>query len=209
MKTASSFCRFAAICAMGFCLAGCSILNPPVGIVPRKFVLKPVQAIPATSRPDSTNLVIGIRQVKVPGYLSTKSFAVRKANNEIVYPESLEWAERLDGALQQVLAANLGALIPTDQVRFSMWDPETVAVQIDVNVARFDVDSRGEAVLIAWWRLLSPAGAVISSGEFSGTRQGQSPEANPGKAVASMSDLAGDLAGKLAQEIKRVQRPGI
>jgi uncharacterized lipoprotein YmbA len=192
---------------MGFCLTGCSILFPSAGITPRTFVLTPVQAGPETP-PDSTNLVVGIRQVKVPGYLSTRSFAVRKNNNEIAYPESLQWAERLDGALQQVLAANLSALIPTDQVRFSMWDPETVAVQVDVNVARFDVDSQGEALLTAWWRVLSPGGAVISSGRFSETRKGQSPETNPGNAVSSMSALAADLARKLAQEIKQVRSSG-
>lgn len=192
---------------MGVCLAGCSILNPPAGIVPRKFILTPVQAGAETPAPESTNLVVGIRQVKVPGYLSTKSFAIRKDNNEIDYPESLEWAERLDGSLQHVLGADLSALIPTDQVRFSMWDPETVAVQIEINVARFDVDSRGEAVLIAWWRLLSPYGEVISSGRFSATRKGQSPAADPRGAVSSMSGLVGDLAEKLAQEIKQVRRP--
>jgi uncharacterized lipoprotein YmbA len=90
-----------------------------------------------------------------------------------------------------------------------MWDPEAVAVQIDVNVARFDVDSQGEAVLIAWWRILSPSGTVISSGRFSDTRKGQSPEANPRNAVSSMSALAGDLAQKLAQEIKGARGQGI
>lgn len=192
---------------MGICLAGCSILNPPKGIVPRTFVLTPVAAGPETP-PGSTNLVVGIRRVNVPGYLSTRSFAVRKNNNEIAYPESLQWAERLDGALQQVLGTDLSALIPTDQVRYSMWDPEAVAVQIDVNVARFDVDSQGEAVLVAWWRVLSPSGAVISSGRFAEKRKGQSPEANPGNAVSSMSALAGDLAQKLAQEINATRGQG-
>lgn len=206
MKISQTVCRFAATCATGICLAGCSILNPPAGITPRSFVLTPVPAGPGMP-PASTNLVVGIRLVKVPGYLSTKSFAVRNNNNEIAYPESLQWAERLDGALQQVLGANLSALIPTDQVRYSMWDPESVAVQIDVDVARFDVDTRGEAVLVAWWRVLSPSGVVISSGRFSETRKGQSPLVDPGKAVSSMSSLAGDLAEKLAQEIKQVRKP--
>jgi uncharacterized lipoprotein YmbA len=206
MKISQTVCRFAASCAMGFCLAGCSILFPSKGITPRTFVLTPVPTGPEMP-PVSTNLVVGIRQVKVPGYLSTRSFAVRKDNNEIDYPESLQWAERLDGALQQVLGEDLSALIPTDQVRYSMWDAEAVAVQIDVNVARFDVDSQGEAVLVAWWRVLSPSGAVISSGRFSGTRKGQSPQTNPGNAVFSMSRLTTDLAKKLAQEIKNARMP--
>jgi len=130
MNTASSFHRFAATCVFGVCLAGCSILNPPAGIVPRKFVLTPVQTRAETPADLSTNLVVGLKQVKVPGYLSTKAFAVRRSNNEIAYPESLQWAERLDTALQQVLGADLSALIPTDQVRFTLWDSGAVSVQV-------------------------------------------------------------------------------
>jgi hypothetical protein len=77
-----------------------------------------------------------------------------------------------------------------------------------VNVARFDVDSQGDAVLVAWWRVLSSDGVVISSGRFSETRKGQSPETNPANAASSMSALAADLARKLAQEIKQVRSSG-
>jgi uncharacterized lipoprotein YmbA len=149
-------------------------------------------------------MIVGIRPVKMPGYLSTKSFAMRQGSNQIVYLESAEWAERLDSALQRVLAANLSTLIPTDQVRLSQWAPETVAVQVEVNVERFDVDSRGEGVLMAWWRVLSPgAEKVLASGRFSATRSGPPPNADAQGAAASMSNLAADLAEKLVQAIKR------
>jgi len=207
MNIALSFRRFTMIWTVALCLGGCSILNPPAGITPRKFVLSPVHTAAESPARESANLVVGIKQVKVPGYLSTKAFAVRRSDNEIVYPESLQWAERLDSALQQVLGANLSALIPTDQVRFTLWDPGTVSVQIDVSVAQFDVNSQGEAVLVAWWRLLSPTNTVISSGQFSQTRQGPSPDANPQNAVSSLSSLVGELAEKLAQEIKQSRTP--
>jgi uncharacterized lipoprotein YmbA len=137
-------------------------------------------------------------------YLSSRSFVIRQNDDEIAYPESMQWAERLDAALQHVLGANLAAFIPTDQVRFSIWDPETVSVQIDVDVARFDVDSRGQAALLAWWRVLSPDGRkVFASGRFTGTRKGPTPGENAQGAVSSMSSLAADLANKLAQAIKQ------
>jgi len=74
-------------------------------------------------------------------------------------------------------------------------------------VARFDVNSQGEATLVAWWRILSPFGTVISSGQFSETRKGPSPDANPADAVSSLSSLVGNLAEKLAQEIKESRKP--
>jgi uncharacterized lipoprotein YmbA len=197
--------RNAALCATGLCLAGCSLLSPPKGITSHSFVLTPIPAAPA-ARQGPTNMIVGIKRMKVPQYLSEKTIAMRRDANEIVYLESAEWAEPLDTALQRVLAADLGALIPTDQVRLSLWAPETVTVEVDVNVERFDVDSRGEGVLRAWWRVLSPGGEkVIASGRFSGTRKGPPPNTNPKGAAACMSSLAADLAEKLAQAITAVR----
>ena len=191
----------AALCAAALCLAGCNLLNPPKGITPRSFVLTPIPAA-SSARPGSTNVIVGIKRVKVPQYLSEKTFAVRHGANEIVHLESAEWAEPLDTALQRVLAANLCSRIPTDQVRLSLWTPGTVTVEVDVDVERFDVDSRGEGVLRAWWRVLSPGGdKVLGSGRFAATRKGPPPNTNPEGAAASMSSLAADLAEKLAEAI--------
>ena len=148
-------------------------------------------------------MVVGMRQVKMPDYLSEKAFAMRKGSNEIVYLESSEWAERLGPGLQRVLAANLGVLIPTDQVRLSMWGAEAVTVEVEVNVERYDVDSHGQGVLMAWWRVLSPGGEkVLASGRFSATRQGPPPNKDPRGAAALMSTLATELAENLVRAIR-------
>jgi uncharacterized lipoprotein YmbA len=148
-------------------------------------------------------MIVGLKEVKMPDYLSQKAFAMRTGTNEIIYLDSIEWAERLGTGLQRVLAANLGALIPTDQVRLSMWGAEAVAVEVDVNVERFDVDSHGQGVLMAWWRVLSPGGEkVLASGRFSATRQGPPPNKDPQGAAALMSALAAELAETLARAIK-------
>jgi uncharacterized lipoprotein YmbA len=203
MNTTPALCRFVALCAVSFCLIGCSLLKPPKGVTPRSFVLTPVSVPSPTARTESTNMAVGIRPVKMPGYLSTKALTMRQRNNEIVHLEPLVWAERLDTALQRVLAQDIGALIPTDQVRLSRWAPEAVAVEVDVNVDRFDVDSRGEGILMAWWRLLSPGDEkVIASGRFSASRKGPSPNTDPLGATALMSNLASDLAETLARAIK-------
>jgi uncharacterized lipoprotein YmbA len=146
---------------------------------------------------------VGIHAVKMPGYLSGKAFAMRRANNEIVYLESANWAERLDTSLQRALATDLSRLIPTDQVRLTRWGAEAVTVEVDVNVDRFDVESRGEGSLVAWWRLLSPGGErVLASGKFSARRKGPPPDKDPLGASTLMSHLASDLAETLARAIK-------
>ena len=193
---------FVAVCAVSFCVVGCSLMSPPKGVTTRSFVLTPITVPSPTARTKSTNMVVGIRPVKMAGYLSGKPLAMRQRNNEIVYLESIEWAERVDTALQRVLAADLGTLIPTDQVRLSRWAPETVAVEVEVNVDRFDVDSHGQGVLMAWWRVLSPGDEKdIASGRFSASRKGPPPNTDPVGAAALMSSLAGDLAEKLVSAI--------
>ncbi len=202
MSAGSFTNRLVAVSVFVVCVSGCTLFKPS-GLTPRTFVLTPVPSESAGPSTASTNMVVGMKLVKMPGYLTTKSFAMRRNRNEIVYLESVAWAERLDTAVQRVLAANLCALIPTDQVRLSLWGAETVSVQIEVNVEQFDVDSNGDAVLTAWWRLLSAGGDVIASGRFSATRKGPSPEADPGGAAASMSGLTGDFAATLVRAVKR------
>jgi uncharacterized lipoprotein YmbA len=137
------------------------------------------------------------------GYLSGKSIAMRKGANEIFYLEALVWAERLDGAFQRVLAADLGTLIPTDQVRLTLWEPEAITIELEISVDQFDVDSRGQGVLAAWWRVLSPGGEkVVAAGKFSATRNGRPPDVDPQGAAALMSGLMGEFAEKLAQAVR-------
>jgi uncharacterized lipoprotein YmbA len=143
-----------------------------------------------------------MRTVKVPGYLSGKGFAMRKGNNEVEYVEGAEWAERLDSALQRVVGANLCALIPTDQLRLSLWTEGTVSYQIEINVEQFDVDAGGKAAFNTWWRVLSGKGEPIGSGRFAETRNGPAPANDIGGSVASLSTLVGDFSRNLLQSIR-------
>jgi uncharacterized lipoprotein YmbA len=209
MNAPRIFYRLVVVGAASFCMVGCSLVSPPKGITSRSFVLTPISGPSPTGRTSSTNIVVGIHAVKMPGYLSGKSFAMRHENNEIVYLESADWAERLETSLQRVLAADLARLIPTDQVRLTRWGAEAVTIEVDVNVDRFDVDSRGEGVLVAWWRLLSPGDEkVLASAKFSATRKGPPPDKDALGASNLMSHLASDLAETLAPAIKEPNNSG-
>jgi uncharacterized lipoprotein YmbA len=155
---------------------------------------------------------VGVGQVKLPTYLFDTSLAVRNGTNEIEYLPSVLWAERLDTGIQRVLAANLATLIPTDQIRLSAWRSEDVAAEVHVTLERFDVDSSGRAVLVAWWRILSPGGEkTLKAGESRFARQGPSPDASPSGAIATLSDLVADLSRQLAQALQETTpttRPG-
>ena len=147
MKPTSPFCLLA-VGSIGLSLAGCSFLKPS-GVTPRSFVLTPLPAASASASQPSAGPTVGIGYVTIPGYLSGKPMAMRQHTNEVVYLETAGWGERLDVGLQRVLAADLGALIPTERVRLSVWRTEEVTVEVRVSVERFDVSSHGEALLVA------------------------------------------------------------
>jgi uncharacterized lipoprotein YmbA len=148
--------------------------------------------------------------VCLSAYLFDTSLAVRQGTNEIAYHRSVLWAERLDNGLQRVLAANLASLLPTDQIRLSSWRSEDVSAEFYVSIQQFDVDASGHCVLVGWWRILSPGGEkILKVGEARLARTGPPPDADPAGAVATLSELAGDLSRQLAQTVQAVaQGPG-
>ena len=182
-------------------LTSCSFLKPARS-TERHFDLTPLPAAAPATAPSGV-LAVGVGQVKLPAYLFDTSLAVRKGTNEIVYLQSVLWAERLDTGVQRVLAANLATLLPTDQIRLSAWRSQDVSAEVYVTIEQFDVDSSGRAVLIAWWRILSPGGEkILRSGECRLSREGPSPDANPSGAVTTLSDLITDFSRQLAQALK-------
>ena len=184
------------------CLTGCFSFLKPARATAQHFVLTPVPAAEPAQATSGTPAV-GVGQVKLPAYLFNTSVAIRKGTNEIEYLPQTLWAERLDTGLQRVLAANLARLLPTDQIRLSAWRSEDVAAEVYLTVEQFDVDANGRAVLVAWWRVLSPGGdKTLKAGESHFTRQGPTPDSNPSGAVATLSDLLADVSRQLTQVLK-------
>jgi uncharacterized lipoprotein YmbA len=191
----------------GLSLTGCFGFLKPAKSTARHFVLTSLPAAEPAAAPRGS-VAVGMGPVKLAAYLFNTSFAVRNGTNEIVYLPSALWAERLDTGLQRVLAADLATLLPTDQIRLSAWQSVDVSVEVYVAIERFDVDARGQAVLDAWWRILSPGGEkTLKAGESHLTRQGPPPDADPSGAVATLSELAADLSRQLAQAVKETMGP--
>ncbi len=183
-------------------LTGCFGFLKPAEPKARHFTLTPVPTTGVPGAPGNS-LAIGVGQVKLPAYLFDTSLAVRNGTNEIVYQPLILWAERLDTGIQRAMAANLATLLPTDQIRLSAWRSEDVAAEIYVSIEQFDVDASGHAVLVGWWRVLSPGGEkVLRSGECRLERQGPPPEREPSGAIATLSELVADLSRQLTQAVK-------
>jgi uncharacterized lipoprotein YmbA len=188
--------------AAGLSLTGCFGLLKPAQSIERQFVLSSLPA-PAERKVDPAAPVLGVSRVKLPAYLFNSSIAVRKGTNEVEYLPTVLWAERLDSGLQRVLAANLATLLPTDQIRLSSWSRGDVNAELHLAIERFDLDANGRAVLVAWWRILSPGGEkTLRAGEGRFARQGAAPASDPAAAVATLSGLVEDLSRQLAGAVQ-------
>jgi len=189
------------LCSIMLCvgLTGCGFLKPAKSTA-HYYVLTPV----AATQGSSGSLAVGLGQVKLPSYLFNTSLAVRKGTNEVDYLDSAIWAERLDAGFQRVLAADLAAVLPTDQVRLSSWQKDEVAVEVYVTIERFDVDTGGPGSLVASWRILSPGSdKILKAGVSRLVREGPPPDAGASGAVATLSGLIADFSRELAQTLKQ------
>ena len=182
----------------------CGCLNlKPARQTARYFVLSPITTAP-TSTPETKLPVVGVGLVKIPDYLFKNTMAVRKSTNEVSYLLMDIWAERLNLGIQRVLAANLSALVPAE-IRLSDWRSTDVTVGVHVAIEQFDVSNRGEGVLVAWWRVVSPGGdQTLKSGQFRATLAGPAPYDDPQGATATLSKLAGQLSEQIAGAVKEV-----
>jgi uncharacterized lipoprotein YmbA len=177
-------------------------LLKPVESTERQFLLTSLPA-PKERKLDTAAPVLGISRIKLPEYLLNSALAVRRGSNEVVYLPDRLWAERLDSGLQRVLAANLGTLLPTSQIRLSSWSSRDVNAELHVAIEQFDLDTNGRGVLVAWWRILSPGGEkALGAGEGRFARQGTAPVSDPAAAVGTLSGLVEDLSRQLAGAVQ-------
>jgi len=202
-----SAARRGQICAGLICLLVSGCLFKPTTVKTRSFVLAPLSTssgAPASKDPRS----IGVGLVKLPPYLLRTSIAVRKDTHELEYLEASLWADRLDGALQRSLAANLSVLVPTDRIRLSTWSNADVELAVFVSVEQFDVDAQGRGTLIAWWRITTPSGdRTLKNGLAHLQRPGPSPYTHPEAIATTLSELTAELSETLAAAIQESVRP--
>jgi uncharacterized lipoprotein YmbA len=184
-------------------LTGCLGLKPDPD-PSRFFVLSPLPAGGADVSPVPADggLRLGLRAVRIPAYLEPSSLAVRQNDQEILYLEFHQWAERLGKGIQRVLANNLALLLPSNRLQLNAWRRDEVDLELSVWVERFEVDAQGVATLQARWEITSPgADRKTRTGQTRLTREGPAPEADPGGAVATLSELLAQWSRALVQEL--------
>jgi uncharacterized lipoprotein YmbA len=86
-------------------LAACSIAQPPTDDPTRYFVLSDAAAQQAPAAAGGVR--IGLRAVRLEGYLKRKEIVVRTGENEVEFRDFRRWAEPLDAGIARIVRSRL------------------------------------------------------------------------------------------------------
>jgi uncharacterized protein len=146
--------------------------------------------------------VIGLGPVKMAEYLDQSQIVTRPGDNQVKKAEFDRWAGPLRNNFMNVLAENLGSLLPTAQIELFPWrTPEPVDYQVILDVSRYDGRLGEAAWLDSRWSLVKgQEGKLVKAARSSITEPVTGP--NYADLVAAQSRALGQLSREIAQAIK-------
>lgn len=197
-----------ASCLAFLVLAGCeSVIGEPAP--PPVFnILSAVPEAEADSRAEALpkGTVLGIVPVTVPDYLDTAQIVTRTSPNTLERSDLHRWGAPLSENIANVLADNLGVMIPTQQI---IVLPGSAAVRADyqvaVEVSKFERDAQGLVTLVARWALLGDDGTTLLSLDRS-VYTAPTAGGNYDAIAAAMSDTLARLSQDIATAVRSTRR---
>ncbi len=154
MRDVPFFRRLPVILVMGlFLLGGCLGRSQS----PRFYTLSQITEDTAMAQSDTPerNMRIGIGPIKLADYLDQSRLVTRTGDNRLVKAEFDLWAGAFKDNLTNVLAENIGLLLPTERIYIYPWRlTEPMDYQVILDVVRFDGDLGKEAWLVARWNIV-------------------------------------------------------
>ncbi len=203
MMRATTFSRgFLVILALvAIFLGGCTRSQTP-----RFYALSPMQPDEVISTPKSSvqKVVIGIGPVKLADYLDQSNLVTRTSGNQVVKAEYDRWAGSFKDDLINVLAENIGSLVPGSEIYLYPWRGSVpVGYQVALEVVRCDGRLGDAAVLVARWSIFGgPEKKLLKMGRSSISEPVTGT--NYAALVAAQSRAVGKLSQEIAEAIKQV-----
>jgi uncharacterized lipoprotein YmbA len=205
MKKTPSVHRLSIIAVMGIILlSGCLGRSPST----RFYALTPMLQGQATSLTEipGRNPSVGIGPVKLADYLDQSKLVTRTGENRVDVADYDQWAGSLGDNFSNVLAENIGLLLPTDQIHIFPWRSSVpIDFQVLVDVFRFDGRLGEEAQLVARWSVFEGRENKLLSVNRSSIREPvQGPDYNA--LVAAESRALAKLSQEIVAAIQAVGR---
>lgn len=125
---------------------------------PTRFYRLTPEAVPASA--SSARAVI-VGPFQLADYLDRPQIVTREGSGVVTVADFDRWAEPLDANFQNVVAANVGRLLGSDQVlEFPAQTIMKAERRVMGRVSQLDVDAAGRAVLEVQWGVLNGDGGV-------------------------------------------------
>lgn len=144
----------------GLLLAGCGSSAPI-----RYYQLMPISTPVDAKRTDAAiNTRIGVGPIVWPEYLDRPQRIVRRGDTAMALADDERWAESLEVNFSRVLRENISRLTGSDEVIAYPWPAtQKPALQLAIEVLRFDSDVSGKATLEARWQVLGSNGDTLQA----------------------------------------------
>ena len=166
---------------------------------PRFYTLSPLTEDKAMAKSDTPerDTRIGIGPIKLADYLDQSRLVTRTGDNRLVKAEFDLWAGAFKDNLTNVLAENIGLLVPTERIYIYPWRlSEPMDYQIILDVVRFDGDLEKDAWLVARWSIVGGKDKEVLEVGRSSIREPLS-----GPDYAALVAAQSRAVAKLSQEI--------
>lgn len=150
-----SGCRWLIAAAFAITLAGCGSSAPV-----RYYQLQLEEG--AFEHDPEDSVVLGIGPLRMPEYLSRSQIVTRGEGTEILVDDFNRWAEPVEDSIYRVLGWNVDrAMEGVIVVAFPYNNAIEYEYQVVGNIARFDADRSGRAVLLAQWGIVAVDGEIV------------------------------------------------
>ena len=166
---------------------------------PRFYTLSPIPEGQAIVKSDTLarDAIIGIGPIKLADYLDQTKLVTRTGDNKLVKAEFDLWAGSFKDNLTNVLAENIGFLVPTERIYIYPWRQSVpVDYQITLDVVRCDGQVGEDALLVARWSILGGQDKELLAVSRSSIREPVS-----GSGYAAVVAAQSRALAKLSQEI--------
>ena len=172
---------------------------------PRFYALSSMQDQAISKRSSSVqNAIIGIGPVKLADYLDQPRLVNRTGDNQLIVAEYDRWVGSFKDNFVNVLADNIGFLLPTERIHFYPWRKYVpIDYQIILDIVRCD-GRLGDAVwLEVRWSIVSGPEKKLLKMNRSSIRE---PVGGEGYAalVAAQSRALAKLSQEIAEAIRGV-----
>lgn len=181
-------------------VAGCASTEPS-----RFYLLSPLPAeTERSSAGPCVSIVVG--PVRLPEYTNRPQIITRNTDNELNRAQFDLWAEPLVDTFSRVLAENLGRTLCTKHVALFLGNSSgPLDFRVTMDVIRMDGSLGKEAVLEAWWTVLSGKETKVLASKrsrFAEPVQGQGYEA----LVRAHSRILASFSREIAQTINQLAK---